>query len=263
MFEIDKKEFGRFLSELRKEHGMTQRELAEKLFVSDKAVSKWETGGSIPDVALLMPLAKLLDITVPELLECRRYEATEQIAPEKADAMMNTVLQMSDEERIQTERIRKRSQSWFMVCAILSLLGMLGTYYYFTQFCGYNPMEQSMPLMFPIFGLCFGACMCFGVKEKLPGYYDENKISAYSDGPFRMNIPGVYFNNSNWKHIIRVFRIWSNAALLTGPVVWFLACWFGSRTEGMLVFTISASVTGVVLLASMFIPVYIVAKKYE
>ena len=48
MFEIDKKEFGRFLSELRKEQGMTQKELAEKLFVSDKAVSKWETGGSIP-----------------------------------------------------------------------------------------------------------------------------------------------------------------------------------------------------------------------
>ena len=48
MFEIDKKEFGCFLAELRKEKGFTQKELAEKLFVSDKAVSKWETGGSIP-----------------------------------------------------------------------------------------------------------------------------------------------------------------------------------------------------------------------
>lgn len=51
MFEIDKKAFGSFIAELRKEKGMTQKELAEKLFVSDKAVSKWETGGSIPDVA--------------------------------------------------------------------------------------------------------------------------------------------------------------------------------------------------------------------
>ena len=47
MFEIDKKEFGSFLAELRKEKGLTQKKLAEKLFVSDKAVSKWETGGSI------------------------------------------------------------------------------------------------------------------------------------------------------------------------------------------------------------------------
>lgn len=47
MFEIDKNAFGSFLSAQRKEKGYTQRELAEKLFVSDKAVSKWERGGSL------------------------------------------------------------------------------------------------------------------------------------------------------------------------------------------------------------------------
>lgn len=46
MFEIDKVQFGVFLLELRKEKGYTQKQLAEKLFVSDKAVSKWERGVS-------------------------------------------------------------------------------------------------------------------------------------------------------------------------------------------------------------------------
>lgn len=46
MFEIDKKKFGAFVSELRREKGFTQKELAEKLFISDKAISKWETGVS-------------------------------------------------------------------------------------------------------------------------------------------------------------------------------------------------------------------------
>ena len=47
MFEIDKEKFGLFLAQLRKEKGWTQKELAERLFLSDKAVSKWERGDSL------------------------------------------------------------------------------------------------------------------------------------------------------------------------------------------------------------------------
>lgn len=47
MYELDKAAFGRFLAQLRREKGMTQRELAATLYVSDKAVSKWERGGSL------------------------------------------------------------------------------------------------------------------------------------------------------------------------------------------------------------------------
>lgn len=263
MFEIDKKEFGSFLSELRKEKGMTQKELAEKLFVSDKTVSKWETGGSIPDVALLMPLAKLLEVTVPELLECRRYETTEQIAPERADAMVSTVIQMTDEERAEAERARKRIQSWFIVASVVSLVAMLGIYQYFTQFRNLNPMWQSMPLLFVIFGFVFGAYACFGAKDKLPTYYDENKISAYSDGFFRMNLPGVHFNNSNWKYIIGWIRLWSILMLLVGPIVWFAASWCALSMEWEMVFIGSSVGTGVAILLSIFIPIYVVAKKYE
>ena len=263
MFEIDKKEFGSFLAELRKEKGLTQKELAEKLFVSDKAVSKWETGGSIPDVALLMPLAKLLGVTVPELLECRRYAAEEAIAPERANALMNTVIQMTDEEREAAEKARKKIQSWFIGAAVLSLVICLLSYRYFSQFRGVNPMSVPMPLMFPLFGFIFGLSACFFLKEKLPSYYDENKISAYSDGIFRMNIPGVHFNNSNWKYILGWIRIWSILVMLLGPVLWFVACWCVERMDVLAVFSGSSAVTGVVLLVSIFIPIYYVAKKYE
>lgn len=46
MFTIDKQKFGAFVAQLRKERGLTQREVAERLYISDKAVSKWETGVS-------------------------------------------------------------------------------------------------------------------------------------------------------------------------------------------------------------------------
>lgn len=47
MYELDREKFGSFIAQLRKEKGYTQKELAEKLSISDKAVSKWETGGSL------------------------------------------------------------------------------------------------------------------------------------------------------------------------------------------------------------------------
>ena len=59
---------GAVIRSLREKQGMTQAELAEKLCVSDKAVSKWETGRGFPDVSLLEPIGKALHISVPELL---------------------------------------------------------------------------------------------------------------------------------------------------------------------------------------------------
>ncbi len=47
MYELDKEKFGAFVAQLRKEKGYTQKELAERLYISNKAVSKWETGGSL------------------------------------------------------------------------------------------------------------------------------------------------------------------------------------------------------------------------
>ena len=63
---------GAAIRALREKRGYTQKELAEKLSVSDKAVSKWETGRGLPDITLLEPLAKTLGVSVTELLsgEC-------------------------------------------------------------------------------------------------------------------------------------------------------------------------------------------------
>ncbi len=59
---------GKFIAQMRKEKGMTQRQLADELLISDKTVSKWETGKGMPDVSLMMPLCEVLGINVNELL---------------------------------------------------------------------------------------------------------------------------------------------------------------------------------------------------
>lgn len=65
---MDSTKIGMVVSALRKERGMTQRELAELLHVSSKAVSKWERGQGIPDISLLERLAEVLDVTVEQIL---------------------------------------------------------------------------------------------------------------------------------------------------------------------------------------------------
>ena len=69
---MDNIQFGRFVAQLRKEQNLTQKELAERLHVTDKAVSKWETGKGFPDLKLLDPLAQALNVSLVELLQGER-----------------------------------------------------------------------------------------------------------------------------------------------------------------------------------------------
>ena len=81
---------GAFISERRKAKGWTQSQLAEKLEITDKAISKWETGRSMPDLSLFMPLCTLLDVTLNELFagEC----IAEEKLKEKADKVLMDVI---------------------------------------------------------------------------------------------------------------------------------------------------------------------------
>ena len=65
---MNRKMTGSVIRSLRKKKRITQKELAEKIHVSEKAVSKWETGQGFPDIGLLEPLANALDVSVTELL---------------------------------------------------------------------------------------------------------------------------------------------------------------------------------------------------
>ena len=71
---MDPKKTGEFIALLRREQGMTQKDLAEKLNVSDKAISRWETGKGFPETGLLMTISDALGISVGELLSGQRME---------------------------------------------------------------------------------------------------------------------------------------------------------------------------------------------
>lgn len=76
---MDNIKTGSLIRDLRKEKGMTQKELANLLHITDRAVSKWERGLCAPDISALEPLANILDITITELIAGQRMEACETV----------------------------------------------------------------------------------------------------------------------------------------------------------------------------------------
>ena len=87
---MDGKQFGGFLQTRRKELGLTQSELADRLHVTDKAISRWERGVGFPDIKLLEPLADALELSLTELLKC---EVMEKPLPEEAEAETAQILE--------------------------------------------------------------------------------------------------------------------------------------------------------------------------
>ena len=77
---MDQQQIGRFIRQCREAKAMTQQQLADSLGVTNKAVSKWENGRSLPDVALFEPLCRELEISLSELLAGRRIQAEERPA---------------------------------------------------------------------------------------------------------------------------------------------------------------------------------------
>lgn len=65
---MDAKKTGKYISDSRKKQGLSQKELAKKLNVTDKAISKWERGLSFPDISMLIPISEILEISLYDLL---------------------------------------------------------------------------------------------------------------------------------------------------------------------------------------------------
>lgn len=123
---MDREMLGRFIAQRRKELNLTQRELAEALHVTDKAVSKWERGAGCPDISLLEPLAEALGLSVDQLLTYQTAPAeTERVEePAPTSEAVQAVLDLTLAER----RARRRRRWFIAMAAALSLIVLVGMY---------------------------------------------------------------------------------------------------------------------------------------
>lgn len=116
---MDKEKTGQLITELRKEKGLTQKQLAEALNVTDKAVSKWERGLSFPDISMLEPISELLGVSIMEILAGERQSGDGTMTREQAQELINASVELGDEE------IRHKKERSRLIIIILIVLAML------------------------------------------------------------------------------------------------------------------------------------------
>ena len=248
-------DFGKFVQMLRKEKNLTQKELADKLCISDKAVSKWERGLNLPDISLLIPLSKILGVTTTELLTCKKMESDEKIPIRDVENLVEKTLTLKaeSEEIRSSQNIKRRKIFLFSVFIMLLEIMLLYFWDFDFLFLGVSLITIELLLVF------FNGYFAFCAKDILPSFYDENKINFYSDGLFRMNVPGVHFNNSNWRYIVKYLNISLSVLADTVPIIYLLIFKFITwEYEKSVIFFVLLPV-----LLGIFVPIYYAGRKYQ
>ena len=126
---MDQKKTGAFIAQMRKEKGFTQAELADALLISDKTVSKWETGKGLPEVSLMLPLCETLGISVNELLTGAKLSPAEY----QKNAEANIV-----------KLVGKKSEAKFrLIVEVLVVFSTLLTGAFLLVLTGYLPISSA------------------------------------------------------------------------------------------------------------------------
>ena len=113
---MDIKQTGKLISELRCERKMTQKDLAEQLSVTDKAISRWETGRGLPDADSMIALSAFFDVTINELLLGKRNSVPEKAKEEEAKAAV---------ESLKVTRTKKKLGVWIAVISAVLCLSLV------------------------------------------------------------------------------------------------------------------------------------------
>lgn len=160
---MDAHKFGAFVAGRRREKNMTQADLASKIQVTDKAVSRWERGLGFPDINIIEPLADALEVSVLELMKSERM-ATNQVTGEEAAEVIADTLNVA---RLQRRRERRN---------VFRILGVTAAIVIFLLFID-SMQWQADTIIFTLAGVVFPlfctagfiALLCNGVWRKARG----------------------------------------------------------------------------------------------
>lgn len=179
---MEQVKIGKFIASKRKEHGLTQLQLAEKLGITDRAVSKWETGKSLPDASLMPELCKLLKITINDLL-CGEVVSVENYN-EKAE---KALLEMVKKEETQNKKLMMYENVIGFGSTISFLMQVLVAVFFVK-----NTTAQILLFILAFAFLIIGVSFALKIEAET-GYYECQKchnkyVPKYSSVYFAMHL---------------------------------------------------------------------------
>lgn len=161
---MDQQKIGRFIAECRKKQGLTQMQLAEKLNITDRAVSKWETGRSLPDSALMMELCEILNITLIDLF------SGEVISVDNYNEKLEkNLLEMVKQKEESDRRMLHIEIAMGIICVLIMLV--------LTAIASFVQMEEWLRILLIVIGTIplLLACPFMLRIEQTAGYYKCKK----------------------------------------------------------------------------------------
>ena len=138
---MDQIKIGKFIAQLRKEKNLTQNELAQKLSITDRAISKWENGRGLPELGLLLPLCEVLEVSVNELLSGERLQT--DVYQQKLEENVVETIRYSNSELQKHKKVFKR---------VLLVVGCITIILCSLFMIDVNRMNHNLPVVFSTWG---------------------------------------------------------------------------------------------------------------
>lgn len=205
---MDQAKIGKFIAECRKKNNLTQMQLAEKLNITDRAVSKWENGKAMPDSSIMLKLCNELKINVNELLSGEIIGVKDY--DKKSEELL---LKLAKQEELKNTQL---------IIAMWSIMITNGLFYAFTVFLSISLLEEGITLgiIICVSTLLFLIAGFISLKFEVDAGYYECKICchkfapAYKDVLFAMHIGTIrYLKCPNCKK-----RSWSKKVMSANSV---------------------------------------------
>lgn len=179
---MDQIKIGRFIKQKRKEKGMTQSKLAEKLGVTDRAISKWENGNCMPDSGIIADLCKILNVTINDLFSGEIVDMKDNEKKLEENLLEITKLKQDREKQLMNLEIfiGILATMVFLICAFVA---------------SFLNIENIYKILLVVLGLILflvGCVICLRIEQTV-GYYECKKchyryIPTYSNILYAMHI---------------------------------------------------------------------------